>query len=161
MPHLGRSRSSRKVSSPLRWMSTAVVVPSRMIQCTAPFGESPIFSSKSTSIHLSCSGVSGVRPITTPEFCTFSSIVGVPPLRRSDWVRIGELPVPGSLICMMWVKVVVAFSEFGMNIEYVIRQVWPRLHTRYGPPAGVRIPLTSWRCRSVMMSRSTMCMLKR
>jgi hypothetical protein len=31
---------------------------------------------------------------------------------------------------MMWVKVVVAFSELGMYIEYVTRQVWPTIHLR-------------------------------
>ena len=61
---------------------------------------------------------------------TFSSMVCAPPDRRSDWTMIGDVPSPGCFICMMCVKVVVAFSELGMNIEYVTRQVSPECHSR-------------------------------
>lgn len=50
-------------------------------------------------------------------------MVCLPSTRRSDCTTIGEVPEPGCFICRMWVKLVVAFSELGMYIEYVTRQV--------------------------------------
>lgn len=64
------------------------------------------------------------------SMASFSSMVCLPFTRRSDCTTIGELPLPGCFICMMWVKVVVAFRELGMYIEYVTRQVWPEVHLR-------------------------------
>ena len=93
-----------------------------------------------------------VPPTTSWIFCT-------PLCRRSDMVIIGREPAPGALVCMMWVKLVVAFSELGMNMEWVSFHVSP-LSRRRVPPSAT-IPLTSWRCLSVMVSRSTRCMVKR
>lgn len=59
---------------------------------------------------------------------------------------------------MMWVKLVVAFSEPGMYMRQVTRQVSPGSHLRYELPP-VRSPVTSWRWRSAEVSRSTVCML--
>lgn len=44
-------------------------------------------------------------------------MVCAPPTRRRDCTTIGEVPLPGCFICMMWVKVVVAFNDEGMYIE--------------------------------------------
>lgn len=57
-------------------------------------------------------------------------MVCTPFTRRRDCTTIGEEPVPGCFICMMCVKLVVALSELGMYMEYVIRQVWPEVHFR-------------------------------
>ena len=72
---------------------------------------------------------------------------------------IGLLPVPGAFICMMWLNVVVALSVSGMNIEYVNRHVSPL--SRFTVRPNVRMPRTSWRCRSVEVSRSIVCMVNR
>src|SRR6266511_3444806 len=120
---------------------------------------SPMRTSSSVSIHRSCNGASAALPTRVLEPNTFTSIVGTPPLRRNDITRIGALPLPGIFSCMMWVKVVVACSERGMNMEYANRHVSPRLIVRTFPPE--RIPLTSLRCRSGEVSRWTMCMSNR
>ncbi|GAA2769745.1 hypothetical protein GCM10020219_041710 [Nonomuraea dietziae] len=49
---------------------------------------------------------------------------------RSEVTVIGPVTGAGHLVCMMWVKESWAFSEEGMYIEYVSRQVSPFSHRR-------------------------------
>lgn len=79
--------------------------------------------------------------------------------RRSDCTTIGEVPVPGCFICMMWVKDVVALRAAGMYREYLSRQVSPGSHPKYEEPS--RQPVTSWRRGSGLVSRSTVCIVRR
>jgi hypothetical protein len=117
MPHFGRTRSARKVSTPVLDASITVEPPDFRIQRTEPAEPLPTLSWKSTSVHLSCSGSRLVRPTRVSLSNSFSSMVCAPFTLRRDCTTIGEVPVPGCFICMMWVKLVVAFSELGMYIE--------------------------------------------
>src|SRR5689334_6483314 len=115
MPHFGRTRSARNVSTWV-WLAWATVLPSACTdQAAAPLVLSPIVISTVAVIHLFWSGASGVRAKTSwpNRFC---SIIGVPLTRRSDVTMIGALPGPGILNCMMCVKLVVACNELGMYI---------------------------------------------
>src|SRR6266508_3173998 len=159
MPHLGRTRSSSQVSTPVRETSITVDEPLRITHRSCPFRPSPIVMSSCMSIQRFCSGARSVEPTMTSPSKTWSWIFATPFTRCSERVRIGRVSVPGIFICMMCVKVVVALSEPGMNIDWVKRHVWPSSRIRSCPPACM--PLTSWRWRSVEKSRSTMCMLKR
>jgi hypothetical protein len=137
--------------------STTVDVPLRSTHRSLPLGLSPIAISSSMSIHLFCNGARFVDPIELPP--SSSWIFWVLPERRSDMVRIGALPVPGTFICMMWVNFVVPLSVPGMNIDWVNRHAEPLSRIRSAP--AVRIPRTSLRCRSVDRSRSTLCITNR
>src|ERR1044072_475341 len=127
MPHFGRTRSARNVS-PVFDASMTVDEPLLRIQRTEPAEPLPTLIWKSTSVHLLCRGSRSVRPARVSDSKSFRSMVCVPFSRRSDCATMGALPAPGCFICMMWVKLVVAFSELGMYIEYVMRQVWPCVH---------------------------------